>query len=199
MVDIFNDLTEPRRLSHTPVRQIWSASAGHDLLIACRSPSSLATAAMSSETTQPSRPTSGIVESRTNVGRFFARLPTIPAMRLAVARSTLLNRQTSWLIASTDAMRWWRLFIFTTSYQASANSPVCRPEPRMRTISRHSTFYDLLDALAKPGCAVCTIVARARSAFRGVSPEGRLPIPRRAARGLATEPALDRRAVRRCP
>ena len=32
----------------------------------------------------------------------------------------------------------------------------------MRTISRHSTFYDLLDALGKPGCAVCTIVARTR-------------------------------------
>ncbi|HVA90089.1 MAG TPA: hypothetical protein VNL71_09620, partial [Chloroflexota bacterium] len=32
----------------------------------------------------------------------------------------------------------------------------------MRTISRHSTFYDLLDALGKPGCAVCAIVARTR-------------------------------------
>lgn len=32
----------------------------------------------------------------------------------------------------------------------------------MRTISRHSTFYDLLDSLAKSGCAVCAIVARTR-------------------------------------
>jgi hypothetical protein len=32
----------------------------------------------------------------------------------------------------------------------------------MRTVSRHTTFYDLLDALAKPGCAVCTLVSRTR-------------------------------------
>lgn len=32
----------------------------------------------------------------------------------------------------------------------------------MRTISRHSAFYDVLDALRKPGCAVCTLVARTR-------------------------------------
>ncbi len=32
----------------------------------------------------------------------------------------------------------------------------------MRTVSRHTAFYDLLDALAKPGCAVCTLVTRTR-------------------------------------
>lgn len=32
----------------------------------------------------------------------------------------------------------------------------------MRTISRHSHFYDLLDALARPGCALCTLAAGAR-------------------------------------
>lgn len=32
----------------------------------------------------------------------------------------------------------------------------------MRTISRHSTFYDLLEALGQPGCAICTLVVRTR-------------------------------------
>src|SRR5579884_122891 len=32
----------------------------------------------------------------------------------------------------------------------------------MRTVYRHSAFYDVLEALEKPGCAVCTLVARTR-------------------------------------
>jgi hypothetical protein len=32
----------------------------------------------------------------------------------------------------------------------------------MATISRHSTFYDVLEALGQPGCAICTLVARTR-------------------------------------
>lgn len=32
----------------------------------------------------------------------------------------------------------------------------------MRSFSRHSHFYDLLDALKEPGCAICTIVSRTR-------------------------------------
>lgn len=32
----------------------------------------------------------------------------------------------------------------------------------MRTVSRHSTFFDVLETLAKPGCVVCTLVARTR-------------------------------------
>lgn len=30
----------------------------------------------------------------------------------------------------------------------------------MRTVSRHTAFYDLLDALKRPGCAICTLVTR---------------------------------------
>jgi hypothetical protein len=32
----------------------------------------------------------------------------------------------------------------------------------MRMISRHTAFYDLLEAMEKPGCAICTLVARTR-------------------------------------
>lgn len=32
----------------------------------------------------------------------------------------------------------------------------------MPAISRHSTFYDILEALGQPGCAICTLVARTR-------------------------------------
>ncbi len=32
----------------------------------------------------------------------------------------------------------------------------------MRPLSRHSHFYDLLDALAQPGCALCSLAARTR-------------------------------------
>ncbi len=32
----------------------------------------------------------------------------------------------------------------------------------VRTVYRHGTFYDLLEALAQPGCAICTLVARTR-------------------------------------
>jgi len=32
----------------------------------------------------------------------------------------------------------------------------------MHTVNRHSTFYDVLESLAKPGCAICALVARTR-------------------------------------